>query len=173
MSRCSAAILREASTRSRTWLALWSRRRSIPYLCGRENLRLLGALDGGTERRRIDDVLEQVALPTRARDRVGTYSLGMRQRLGIASALIAVPKLLVLDEPANGLDPAGIRDMRTLIGSLPEHGVTVLYSSHLLAEVEEVCNRVAIINDGTIAFRGAARRVARLLRVQVSARDRR
>ena len=125
-----------------------------PYLSGRENLRLLGALDGGVESKRIDDVLDQVELRGRAQDRVGTYSLGMRQRLGLAAALLRDPRLLVLDEPANGLDPAGIRDMRTLIASLPERGVTVLYSSHLLAEVEEVCNRVAIINDGAIAFQG-------------------
>src|SRR5436305_1502904 len=125
-----------------------------PYLSGRENLQLLGALDGGVDPKRIDDVLEQVELRDRARDRVGTYSLGMRQRLGIAAALLRDPKLLILDEPANGLDPAGIRDMRTLIAGLPERGVTVLYSSHLLAEVEEVCNRVAIVNDGKIAFEG-------------------
>jgi ABC-2 type transport system ATP-binding protein len=125
-----------------------------PYLSGRENLQLLGALDGGVERARIDEVLAQVELSARARDRVGTYSLGMRQRLGIAAALLRDPRLLILDEPANGLDPAGIRDMRTLIASLPDRGVTVLYSSHLLAEVEEVCNRVAIVNDGRIAFEG-------------------
>jgi ABC-2 type transport system ATP-binding protein len=125
-----------------------------PYLSGRENLQLLGALDGGVDRRRIDAVLDQVELQGRARDRVGTYSLGMRQRLGIAAALLRDPRLLVLDEPANGLVPAGIRDMRPLIASLPERGVTVLYSSHLLAEVEEVCNRVAIVNDGRIAFEG-------------------
>jgi ABC-2 type transport system ATP-binding protein len=125
-----------------------------PYLSGRENLQLFGALDGGVDRRRVDDVLEQVELRGRARDRVGTYSLGMRQRLGIAAALLRDPRLLVLDEPANGLDPAGIRDMRTLIASLPDRGVTVLYSSHLLAEVEEVCNRVAIVNDGRIVFEG-------------------
>jgi ABC-2 type transport system ATP-binding protein len=125
-----------------------------PYLSGRENLQLLGALDGGVDRKRIDDVLDQVELRDRSRDRVGTYSLGMRQRLGIAAALLRDPRLLILDEPANGLDPAGIRDMRTLIASLPDRGVTVLYSSHLLAEVEEVCNRVAIVNDGRIAFEG-------------------
>jgi ABC-2 type transport system ATP-binding protein len=125
-----------------------------PYLSGRENLRLFGALDGGVEGRRIDDVLDQVELRGRASDRVGTYSLGMRQRLGIAAALLREPQLLILDEPANGLDPAGIRDMRSLIASLPDRGVTVLYSSHLLAEVEEVCNRVAIVNDGRIAFEG-------------------
>jgi ABC-2 type transport system ATP-binding protein len=121
---------------------------------GRENLQLLGALDGGADRQRIEGVLEQVDLRERARDRVGTYSLGMRQRLGIAAALLREPRLLILDEPANGLDPAGMRDMRTLISGLPERGVTVLYSSHLLAEVEEVCNRVAIVNDGRIAFEG-------------------
>ncbi|HYX77285.1 MAG TPA: ABC transporter ATP-binding protein [Gaiellaceae bacterium] len=125
-----------------------------PYLSGRENLQLFGALDGGVVHRRIDEVLDQVELRGRARDHVGTYSLGMRQRLGIAAALLRDPKLLVLDEPANGLDPAGIRDMRTLIAGLPERGVTVLYSSHLLSEVEEVCNRVAIVNDGRIAFEG-------------------
>ena len=107
-----------------------------------------------SQRRRVDEVLEQVGLLDRARDRVGTYSLGMRQRLGIASALMRSPKLLILDEPANGLDPAGMRDMRTLVSSLPEQGVTVLYSSHLLAEVEEVCNRVAIVNGGRIVFEG-------------------
>jgi ABC-type Na+ transport system ATPase subunit NatA len=103
-----------------------------PYLSGRENLRLFGALDGGVEGRWIEDVLDQVELRGRARDRVGTYSLGMRQRLGIAAGLIREPRLLILDEPANGLDPAGIRDMRSLIASLPDRGVTVLYSSHLL-----------------------------------------
>src|SRR6478735_7622899 len=107
-----------------------------PYLSGRENLQLLGALDGGSERRRVDGVLEQVGLLDRAGDRVGTYSLGMRQRLGIASALMRSPKLLILDEPANGLDPAGMRDMRALVSGLPAQGVTVVYSSHLLAEVE-------------------------------------
>lgn len=125
-----------------------------PYLSGRENLRLFGALDGGVEAGRVNDVLDQVEMQGRAGDRVGTYSLGMRQRLGIAAALLRDPRLLILDEPANGLDPAGIRDMRSLIASLPDRGVTVLYSSHLLAEVEEVCNRVAIVNDGRIAFEG-------------------
>lgn len=125
-----------------------------PYLSGRENLQLFGALDGGAKRARIDEVLEQVALRDRAGDRVGTYSLGMRQRLGIAASLMRSPKLLVLDEPANGLDPAGIRDMRELVAGLPQRGVTVLYSSHLLAEVEEVCNRVAIVNGGRIVFEG-------------------
>lgn len=103
----------------------------------------------------MDEVLDRVELRDRARDRVGTYSMGMRQRLGIAASLLMRPRLLVLDEPANGLDPAGIRDMRDLVSTLPQQGVTVLYSSHLLAEVEEVCNRVAIVNEGRIAFEGS------------------
>jgi ABC-2 type transport system ATP-binding protein len=126
-----------------------------PYLTGRENLGLFAALDGGAANGVVDSALETVALRERADERVGTYSLGMRQRLGIAAALMRSPRLLILDEPGNGLDPAGIRDMRRLITSLPEQGVTVLYSSHLLAEVEEVCNRVAIVNQGKIAFEGA------------------
>jgi ABC-2 type transport system ATP-binding protein len=125
-----------------------------PYLSGEENLRLFGALDGGVDRARLHEALERVGLRDRARDRVGTYSLGMRQRLGIAASLLRRPRLLVLDEPANGLDPAGIRDMRELVATLPQQGVTVLYSSHLLSEVEEVCNRVAIVNEGRIAFEG-------------------
>jgi ABC-2 type transport system ATP-binding protein len=126
-----------------------------PYLSGWENLEFLGTLDGGVPRRRLDEVLDQVGLLERSGDRVGTYSLGMRQRLGIAASLMRSPKLLVLDEPANGLDPAGMRDLRALVSSLPAQGVTVLYSSHLLAEVEEACNRVAIVNDGKISFEGS------------------
>ena len=125
-----------------------------PYLTGRENLEFLGTLDGGVPGRRLDEVLDRVGLLDRAGDRVGTYSLGMRQRLGIAASLMRSPKLLVLDEPANGLDPAGMRDLRALVSSLPEQGVTVLYSSHLLSDVEEVCNRVAIVNGGKISFEG-------------------
>ncbi len=125
-----------------------------PYLTGRENLEFLGTLDGGVARRRLDEVLDRAGLLDRAGDRVGTYSLGMRQRLGIAASLMRSPKLLVLDEPANGLDPAGMRDLRALVSSLPEQGVTVLYSSHLLSDVEEVCNRVAIVNGGKISFEG-------------------
>jgi ABC-2 type transport system ATP-binding protein len=125
-----------------------------PYLSGRENLRFLATLDGGAPRRRIDEALDGVGLLDRASDRVGTYSLGMRQRLGIAASLMRSPKLLVLDEPANGLDPAGMRDLRSLVASMPEQGVTVLYSSHLLSEVEEVCTRVAIVNGGRISFEG-------------------
>jgi ABC-2 type transport system ATP-binding protein len=127
-----------------------------PYLSGRDNLRLLAALDrsGEAGKRRIDEVLEAVELASRAGDKVGGYSQGMKQRLGIAAALLRNPRLLILDEPATGLDPAGIRDVRTLVGELAESGITVLYSSHLLAEVEEICNRVAIVDNGRIVFEG-------------------
>ena len=99
-------------------------------------------------------MLEELGLADRADDRVGTYSQGMRQRLGLAAALVRDPKLLLLDEPANGLDPAGIRDMRTLVRKLTDEGVTILYSSHLLAEVEELCTRLAIVDRGRVIFEG-------------------
>ena len=126
-----------------------------PYLSGRANLELLAALDGGGSKSRIDEVLAIVQLSDRAGDRVGGYSHGMRQRLGIASALLRKPRLLLLDEPATGLDPAGMRDMRALIRDLAGQGITVLLSSHLLAEVEELCNRVAIIRSGAVAYEGS------------------
>jgi ABC-2 type transport system ATP-binding protein len=125
-----------------------------PFLSGRQNLQLLATLDGGSPAARIEEVLELVGLRDRAGDRLGGYSQGMRQRLGIAGSLLRAPQLLILDEPANGLDPAGIRDLRALIGGLAREGITVLYSSHLLGEVEEVCNRVAIVDHGRIAFEG-------------------
>jgi ABC-2 type transport system ATP-binding protein len=124
-----------------------------PYLSGRKNLELLASFDGGG-RSRIDDVLDEVGLLDRAGDKVGGYSQGMRQRLGIASSLLRAPQLLILDEPANGLDPAGIRGMRDLVVRLSEEGLTILYSSHLLAEVEEVCNRVAIVDRGRLVYEG-------------------
>ncbi len=126
-----------------------------PYLSGRANLELCAALDGGEAERRIDEVLEIVELSDRAKDRVGGYSHGMRQRLGIASSLLRRPRLLLLDEPATGLDPAGMRDMRELIRDLAARGMTVLLSSHLLVEVEELCNRVAIIRSGRVAYEGS------------------
>jgi ABC-2 type transport system ATP-binding protein len=126
-----------------------------PYLSGRKNLELLAAFDGGEARSRIDSELQRVDLAGRANHRVSTYSQGMRQRLGIAASLIRAPKLLVLDEPTNGLDPGGIRDMRVLIRELAEHGITILLSSHLLAEVEEICDRVAIIRKGRIVYEGS------------------
>ncbi|HET7050984.1 MAG TPA: ABC transporter ATP-binding protein [Solirubrobacteraceae bacterium] len=126
-----------------------------PYLTGRRNLELLAAFDGGDARGRIDTALDIVELADRAGDRVGGYSHGMRQRLGIAGALLREPKLLLLDEPATGLDPGGMRDMRVLIRRLAGEGMTVLLSSHLMTEVEEVCNRVGIVRSGKIVYEGA------------------
>jgi ABC-2 type transport system ATP-binding protein len=128
--------------------------RFYPYLSGRKNLELVAALDGGDARGQIDAALDTVDLTSRAKDRVGGYSHGMRQRLGIAGALIRQPRLLLLDEPATGLDPAGMRDMRALIRTLADSGITVLLSSHLMNEVEELCNRVAIIRAGRIVYEG-------------------
>src|SRR5437867_350996 len=122
-----------------------------PYLTARRNLRLLAAYDDGDSRSRIEELLELVELDDRGDDKVGGYSHGMRQRLGIAAALLREPKLLLLDEPTTGLDPA---DMRDLVRRLAGEGITVLLSSHLLTEVEELCNRVAIIRKGRIVYEG-------------------
>ena len=123
--------------------------------------------------RRIEEVLEIVELSDRAKDRVGGYSHGMRQRLGIAAALLRRPRLLLLDEPATGLDPGGMRDMRDLIRDLAGQGITVLLSSHLLAEVEELCNRVAIVRDGRVAYQGSLAELRRPGRRQLPAADQR
>jgi ABC-2 type transport system ATP-binding protein len=129
--------------------------RFYPYLAGRKNLELLAAFDGGDAKSRIGEVLDVVELTPRAGDRVGGYSHGMRQRLGIAAALLRSPRLLLLDEPTTGLDPAGMRDMRLLVRRLADSGITVLLSSHQLGEVEEMCNRVAIVQAGRIVYEGA------------------
>jgi ABC-2 type transport system ATP-binding protein len=128
-----------------------------PYLTGRQNLEGLGLLDGGDQRLlagRIDEVLDVVDLTGREGDKVGGYSYGMRQRLGVAASLLRSPRLLVLDEPANGLDPAGIRDMRALVKRLASSGLTVLLSSHHMDEVEEICDNVTIMDRGSVAFHG-------------------
>jgi ABC-type multidrug transport system ATPase subunit len=122
-------------------------------LSGRRNLQLL-ARAIGLPRARVDEVLEEVGLTSRARGRYRGYSFGMKQRLGVAAALLKKPELLILDEPTNGLDPAGIRDMRELIGHLSATGVTVLLSSHVLAEVQQVCSSVSIIGDGALLASG-------------------
>lgn len=120
------------------------------YLSGRNNLRAIGSALGGVPEKRIDAVLELVGLAGRQKDRVKTYSLGMKQRLGVAIALLQDPDVLILDEPANGLDPAGIVEMRDLMHRLSEAGKTVFISSHLLTEVQQICTRVAIINLGKL-----------------------
>jgi len=119
------------------------------YLSGRKNLELLGRLTGTSSRAEIDEVLETVGLLERGGDRVATYSDGMKQRLGVAQALLHKPDLLILDEPSNGLDPEGNRDLWMLLRQLVrERGLTALVSSHLLAEVEEYCDRVCVIDEG-------------------------
>jgi len=120
------------------------------YLSGRDNLRAIGNLLGGASEKRIDEVIEIVSLQGRDKDRVRTYSMGMKQRLGLAMALLNNPDLLILDEPANGLDPAGIVEMRDLLRDLAAQGKTVFISSHVLTEVQQICTRVAIINHGKL-----------------------
>jgi ABC-2 type transport system ATP-binding protein len=121
------------------------------YLSGRDNLKAFAGVLGGVTGTRLDDVLELVGLAGRQRDKVRAYSLGMKQRLGVATALLNDPDLLVLDEPANGLDPAGIVEMRDLLRQLVAAGKTVFISSHVLAEVQQICDRVAIIDQGRLA----------------------
>jgi ABC-2 type transport system ATP-binding protein len=120
---------------------------------GRRNLELLADL-ADLPRTRVDAVLDIVGLAGRADERVKGYSLGMRQRLGIAAALLKSPTLLILDEPSNGLDPAGIREIRTLLRQLADDGVTVVLSSHLLAEVQQICDEVTIISHGRVVRTG-------------------
>lgn len=125
-----------------------------PTLSGSDNLLAFAAELGGVPAGRIQELLEQVGLADRARERVGRYSLGMRQRLALAVTLLHRPRLLVLDEPANGLDPAGIREIRALLRDLSAGGTTIFLSSHVLGEVERVCDRVAILHRGRLAYLG-------------------
>ncbi|MBF5083070.1 ABC transporter ATP-binding protein [Quadrisphaera sp. INWT6] len=141
--------------------------RFYPYLTGRANLRLLATLDrvdrrGDDADARIGGVLDTVDLLDRADEKVSGYSYGMRQRLGVAAALLREPRLLVLDEPANGLDPAGIRDMRALVTRLARSGLTVLLSSHDMDEVEQICDHVTIMSKGRVAFTGSLHRLRAL-----------
>ncbi len=121
-----------------------------PYLSGWDNLEALARAIGGIPRARIAEVLERVGLQDRAADRYGHYSMGMKQRLGIASTLLRDPELIVLDEPASGLDPAGTKEVRDLIPKLAHEGRALFLCSHLLHEVEQVCDRVAIIKEGVM-----------------------
>jgi ABC-2 type transport system ATP-binding protein len=125
-----------------------------PYLSGRANLVVL-ARYAGVPLREVDRVLVVVDLADRAEDRFSSYSLGMKQRLGVAAALLKDPELVVLDEPTNGLDPAGMRDMRALVRSLGADGRTVLLSSHLMGEVQQICDRVGVINRGRMVTESA------------------
>jgi ABC-2 type transport system ATP-binding protein len=131
--------------------------RFYPYLSGRANLEVLSMLDRGDDRKVVEDALRIVELTDRASSKVREYSYGMVQRLGVAASLMRNPQLLVLDEPTNGLDPAGIRDMRALIARLASSGITVLLSSHNMLEVQEVCQQVAIMHRGELAFDGSLR----------------
>ena len=126
------------------------------HLTGRENLTVTGYLRGGVPASAVDRVLDIVNLRDAEDQRVGAYSLGMTQRLGLALALLGEPQLLILDEPTNGLDPAGIHEMRTLIREFPERaGVTVFISSHLLSEIELMASHVGIIHEGRLVFQGS------------------
>jgi ABC-2 type transport system ATP-binding protein len=129
-----------------------------PPLSGRRNLVVISKL-GGHDERRIDSVLATVGLTDRADDAYRSYSLGMKQRLGIAAALLPDPELLVLDEPTNGLDPAGIREMRELLRRLGEMGKTVFVSSHLMAEVQRLCDHLVVIRGGRLIFQGTLEQV--------------
>ncbi len=124
-----------------------------PYLSGRDNLKVV-ARYSGADKSRIGEVLDQVELSGRAKDKYKKYSLGMKQRLGVAAALLKDPELLILDEPTNGLDPQGMADMRALIRDLGRGERTVLLSSHLLGEVEQICDRVGVIQQGKLVAEG-------------------
>ena len=144
----------------------------VPYLSGRDNLRLLARLHTQVQNGRVEAVLDQTGLSAAARRKVKDYSTGMKQRLGLASALLHQPELLILDEPTNGLDPAGMREMRDLICGLSAEGVTVFLSSHLLHEVEQICDRVAVLDEGKVVAQGPVGELLSqepVLRVRVAA----
>jgi len=125
-----------------------------PFLSGRDNLRVMAG-HARVKAERVDAVLEEVGLSRRAKDRFRTYSQGMKQRLGVASALLKDPEVLILDEPTTGLDPKGMAEMRSFIGGLGRRGRTVLLSSHLMSEVEQVCDRVGVIDRGVLVKEGS------------------
>lgn len=126
-----------------------------PHLTGAENLRIIAAARGAEVGARIAPALRRVGLADRAHEKVKKYSLGMRQRLGVARCLLADPLLLILDEPTNGLDPGGIQEFRLMVGELIAEGRTVFLSSHLLDEVEKICDHVAIVDGGKVVLQGA------------------
>ena len=124
------------------------------YMSGYENLKLVANLYKNVDTNRINEIVKLVGLENRIKDKVSKYSLGMRQRLGIAQALLHNPKLLILDEPTNGLDPVGIQELRDLIKRLNDSGVTVLVSSHNLAEIQHIASYVGIIINGKLKYEG-------------------
>lgn len=124
------------------------------YLPAKQNLKIFAELTNSESYKNIDSVLDIVDLTGRATDKVGSYSQGMKQRLGIAQALLGNPELIILDEPTSGLDPQGMKDIRQLILKLAERGMTIFLSSHLLHEVEQICNKMAIINNGKLLVQG-------------------
>ncbi len=126
----------------------------VPYLSAWDNLDLLRRLCPGLDRQRMAEVLELVGLTDAARRKAGSFSTGMKQRLGLAMALLHRPRFVILDEPTNGLDPAGMREIRQLLRSLVENGTTVLLSSHLLNEVQQVCDRIAVLSKGRVVAQG-------------------
>jgi ABC-2 type transport system ATP-binding protein len=130
-----------------------------PYLSGKANLELLVELDDGAGRQSIDEALERVDLASRGGDRVSGYSTGMRQRLGIAAALLRSPRLLLFDEPTSGLDPAGTRAVGALLRELSADGVAVLLSSHLIGEVESVCDSFTVLRHGQVVWSGSGARL--------------
>jgi ABC-2 type transport system ATP-binding protein len=171
----SATILGHALTEPERYLprvgALIEAPAFYPSLSGRTNLEVLAHL-GGYPTSRVSELLEVVDLSDRARDRVGTYSLGMKQRLGVAMALLPDPELLMLDEPANGLDPLGIIGIRDLLRHLAALGKTILLSSHLLGELEQVTDWLILLNQGKALFCGPARDLlAQRVEVVVEAED--
>jgi ABC-2 type transport system ATP-binding protein len=153
-----ASVLGEPLDRKSAYLpqigALIERPAFYPGLSGEENLRLLATV-GGHDPSRVPELLALVGLAERGGDRFGAYSMGMKQRLGIAAALLGDPALLILDEPTNGLDPAGIHEMRQLIRQLADEGRTIFVSSHILAELEQVCDWFVIIDRGSLVFQGS------------------
>ena len=153
-------ILREEMKPERTFVlqrvgSLFGSPSFIPYLSGKDNLRLLAQLHPGVSAERMDVLLDQVGLAGAARRKVMGYSSGMKQRLALAGALLHDPELLILDEPTNGLDPAGMREVRSLLRTLADGGATVFLSSHLLHEVEQICDRVAVLKHGKVVAEGA------------------
>jgi ABC-2 type transport system ATP-binding protein len=126
----------------------------VPYLSAWDNVELVSRLSPGVDRKRIGEVLELVGLTDASRKKVSKFSTGMKQRVGLAMALVHRPRFVILDEPTNGLDPAGMREIRQLIRSLAENGTSVLLSSHLLNEVQQVCDRIAVLNKGRVVAQG-------------------